>query len=356
MFCGLLKNNRRVFFGEKTVAEFKEYLEMVMCGENLSMQQSQDLQDQIFSGEIEPLQIAAFLCALRTKGETADELAGLVASLRSHVAVVNPKVKNLVDTCGTGGASAKTFNISTAAGIVAAGAGVNVAKHGNRSITSNSGSADCFEELGVNIDPGVEKVEQCIEQCGIGFMFAPKFHPAMKYVQPIRKSLGVRTVFNFLGPMANPAGVKRQVVGVADKSLQGKIVSTLHLLGAQRVMVVHSDGLDEISTMGSTLVSELRDGQILNWEINPSEFGIPLAKYEDLAGSSAQENANIIRAILNGDEQGAKRDIVVLNSAASILISDIATDFKQAIDLANKAIDDKKALGVLESFVEISNS
>ncbi len=338
------------------MSEFKKYLEQVLCGRDLSIEESRKLLDEIFEGAVEPVEIAAFLAALRSKGETAGELAGLVSSLRGHAVKVSPKRENLVDTCGTGGARVKTFNISTAAAIVSAGAGVNIAKHGNRSITSNSGSADCFEQLGVNIDLDAKGVADCIDSCGIGFMFAPNFHPAMKYVQPIRKALGVRTVFNMLGPMANPADVRRQVVGVADLAIQEKILTSLQLLGAERVMVVHSDGLDEISTMGETLVSELCDGEIRKWKINPKEYGVARAKYEDLSGKSPKHNAEIVLSILEGNEQGPKRDIVVLNSAASILVSGIASDYKEAIILANKSLDDKKAIETLRSFVEVSSA
>ncbi|MDH4239831.1 MAG: anthranilate phosphoribosyltransferase, partial [Phycisphaerae bacterium] len=229
------------------MAKITKYLEIILEGGDLTFEQAKELQDTIFQGEVTEVQIAAFLAAMRMKRATASEIAGLARSLRDHAVPVKVDVDRLIDTCGTGGAIVKTFNISTAAALVAAGAGAYVAKHGNRGITSRCGSADVLEELGVNIDPGPETIAECIRQAHIGFMFAPKFHPAMRFVQPIRKSLDFRTAFNILGPLANPAGVTAQVMGVADGALLDRIAETLKTLGAERAMVVHGHGMDEIS-------------------------------------------------------------------------------------------------------------
>lgn len=337
------------------MAEITQYLNILLKGNDLSIEQSKSLLDIIFDGEVPEPQVAAFLTAMRIKGASVPELAGLATSLRDHAVRVETGLDNLVDTCGTGGAAVKTFNISTTAAFVVAGAGAYVAKHGNRGITSKCGSADVLAELGVNIDPGPETIAQCITDAHIGFMFAPKFHPAMKYVQPIRKGLGFRTAFNILGPLANPAGATAQVMGVADESLMQKIADTLKTLGTRRAMVVHSDGLDEISTMGKTKILELKDGQITSKEIDPKEFGFAPAKLEDLKGNDAETNAKIATDILNGKETGPKKNIVILNAAAAIITADLADNFESAIELANNSISDGKALESLNKLIEISN-
>jgi anthranilate phosphoribosyltransferase len=244
------------------MATIIEYINLLLKGEDLSFEQATSLLDVVFAGEVPEAQVAAFLTAMRVKGPTAQEVAGLAKSLRSHAVKVEPGIENLVDVVGTGGAVVKTFNVSTAAALVAAGAGVHVAKHGNRAITSKCGSADVLAELGVKIDPGPEVVAECIRQARVGFMFAPMFHPAMKYVQPIRKSLGFRTVFNILGPLSNPAGVPSLVLGVAEEGLMQMMAEALNMLGARYAMVVHSEGLDEISTASVTRIAELSGGKI----------------------------------------------------------------------------------------------
>ncbi len=332
------------------------YLEILLAGQDLDFGQAKGLLDTVFQGDAAEAQIAAFLTAMRIKTPVANELAGFARSLRDHAVSVNADVDNLVDTCGTGGASYKTFNISTAAAIVAAGAGVYIAKHGNRAITSNCGSADVLAALGVNIDPGPELVAECIRRAHIGFMFAPKFHPAMKYVQPIRKALGFRTVFNILGPLANPAGASAQVLGAADEKLMPLIAETLNILGVKRAMVVHSEGLDEISTMGKTKILHLKDGRITADELNPIDCDIALADFDSLKGGDAETNAGIIRGIICGDETGAGKDIVLLNAAASIIVAGFADDFKTAIDLAEEAIKQGGAKDALDKMIEISNS
>ncbi|MHC5083220.1 MAG: anthranilate phosphoribosyltransferase [Planctomycetota bacterium] len=337
------------------MTKITEYLEIILEGNDLTFEQAQALLDTIFGGEVAEVQIAAFLAAMRVKKTSVTEIAGLAFSLREHAVPVKVNAAPLVDTCGTGGAALKTFNISTASALVAAGAGVFVAKHGNRAITSNCGSADVLTALGVNVSPGPERVAECIEKAHIGFMFAPMFHPAMKYVQPIRQSLDFRTAFNVLGPLANPAKADAQVLGVAEESLMPRMTETLNMLGIKRAMVVHSNGLDEISTMGPTKVMHLIDGKTSTEEIEPTQYGIRLADFEQLAGGDAQVNARIIQDILAGTENGAKKDVVVFNAAAAIMVSGQAKDFVEGIEKADEAIASGKALESLETFVEISN-
>ncbi len=338
------------------MAVITEYIQPLLEGENLSFEQATSLLDIIFEGEIPEVQIAAFLTAMRAKGATSPELAGLAKSLRNHAVAVKVDVDNLVDTCGTGGAAIKTFNISTASALVAAGAGVYVAKHGNRGITSKCGSADVLEELGVKIDASAEVVAECIRQAHIGFMFAPMFHPAMKYVQPIRKSLGFRTVFNILGPLANPANADAQVLGVADENLMQIVVEALKLLDIRYAMVVHSNGMDEISTTGVTKIVELKDGQITSKEINPEDLGITLGSIEELRVSDAKTSAKVIRDILSGEEKGPRKDIVILNAAAAIIAGNLADDFKSAIGLAEASVSDGGASACLQKLIKVSNS
>ena len=337
------------------MAEITEYIKTLLEGEDLSFEQATSLLDDIFEGDVPEAQIAAFLTAMRVKGPKAPELAGLARSLRSHAVAVKVDIDNLVDTCGTGGGAIKTCNISTAAAIVAAGAGVYVAKHGNRGITSKCGSADVLEQLGVKLDPGPEIVAECIKEAHIGFMFAPMFHPAMKYVQPIRKSLGFRTVFNILGPLANPANAKRQILGVADESLMQLVAEALRLLGTRYAMVVHGKGMDEISTVTTTKILELKEGQITSKELDPEELGIGLADIEDLRVSDAKTSAKVLRDILSGKESGPRKDIVVLNAAAAIIAGGLADDFASAIKSAQTSVSEGGASACLEKLIEVSN-
>lgn len=334
----------------------KKYLEKLLAQNDLTFEEAGSLLDSVFEGQVPAGQVAAFLTMLRVKGETVEELAGLAGSLRDHAIKVETGIDNLVDTCGTGGAKLKTFNISTAAAFVAAGAGVYVAKHGNRGITSNCGSADVLEALGVNIAPGAEVVARCIKEANVGFMFAPVFHPAMKYVQPVRKELGFRTAFNLLGPLANPARATAQVMGVADEILMPTIIEILKRLGIKHAMVVHSEGLDEISTMSPTKILHLKDGEIIPMEIKPEDFSMPRASFDDLKGENAQVNAEIVREVIDGKEPGPRKDIVVLNAAAAIIAAGLADDFDSAIKLADDSIGSGKAKKALEMLVEISNS
>ena len=337
------------------MAKITKYLEIILDGGDLTFDQAKDLQDVIFAGEVTEVQIAAFLAAMRMKRATSGEIAGLAQSLRDHAVRVEAGINNLIDTCGTGGATVKTFNVSTAAALVAAGAGAYVAKHGNRGITSKCGSADVLEELGVNIDPGPEGVAECIRQAHIGFMFAPKFHPAMKFVQPIRKSLDFRTAFNILGPLANPAGVASQVMGVAEDSLLDRICETLKMLGAERAMVVHGQGMDEISTLGITRIRQLIHGKITSVELDPADFGISETSIDELKTGDAITNARIIRDILTGKDKGARKNIVLLNAAAAVVVAGLAEDFAPAIKLAQTSVSEGNALACLEKLIEVSN-
>ncbi|RKY13625.1 MAG: anthranilate phosphoribosyltransferase [Planctomycetota bacterium] len=337
------------------MTKITEYIEIILEGNDLSFEQAKQLLDTIFEGNVADVQVAAFLAAMRAKKASVTEISGLAYSLREHAVGVKVNAAPLVDTCGTGGAALKTFNISTAAAFVAAGAGVFVAKHGNKGITSKCGSADVLTALGVNIAPGPERVAECIEKAHIGFMFAPKFHPAMKHVQPIRQTLDFRTAFNILGPLANPAKADAQVLGVAEESLMPRMIETLKMLDVKRAMVVHSNGLDEISTMGPTKVLHLENAKVRSEEIEPTQYGFPLADFSDLAGGDAQANARIIRNILSGNKMGAKKDIVLFNAAAAIIVSGIAKDFVEGIEKADEAICNGNALNCLDKLVEISN-
>jgi anthranilate phosphoribosyltransferase len=333
-----------------------EYLEIILEGNDLAFEQAKTLLDIVFEGDVSDVQIAAFLAAMRMKRATPQEIAGLAQSLRDHAVRVEAGVDNLIDTCGTGGAILKTFNVSTAAALVAAGAGVYVAKHGNRAITSQCGSADVLAELGVKIDAGPEIVAECIRQAHIGFMFAPRYHPAMKFVQPIRKSLDFRTAFNILGPLANPAGVTAQVIGVASEALVDRIAECLKILGAKRAMVVHGQGMDEISTLGMTRIRRLIDGDITSMELDPADFGISAGSLDELKTGDSIANAKVVRDILEGRETGSRRDIVILNAAAGIIVGNLADDFDAAIEIADKAVKDGKALACLRKLIEVSNS
>jgi anthranilate phosphoribosyltransferase len=338
------------------MATIIEYIEPLLQRDNLSFEQATSLLDIVFEGEVPEAQIAAFLTAMRVKGSTAAEVAGMAKSMRSHAVKVETGIENMIDVVGTGGAAVKTFNVSTASAIVAAGAGVYVAKHGNRAITSKCGSADLLTELGVKIDPGPEVVAECIKQAHVGFMFAPMFHPAMKYVQPIRKSLGFRTAFNILGPLANPADVPALVLGVAEQGLMKMMAEALKILGTRFALVVHCNGLDEISTAGITKILELKGEQITENQFNPKDLGIKLADIENLKITDAAASAKIVRDILTGKRMGVAKDIVVLNASAAIITGGMADDFASAAKLAEASIKDGGALDCLEKLIEVSNN
>lgn len=338
------------------MAKITKYLDILLEGKDLSFDDARALLDTVFEGEVPEVQIAAFLAMMRMKRATSDEIAGLASSLRDHAVPVKVDIENMVDTCGTGGAIIKTFNVSTAAAFVVAGTGAYVAKHGNRGITSLCGSADVLAELGVKIDPGPDIVAECIKQAHIGFMFAPMFHPAMKFVQPIRKSLDFRTAFNILGPLANPAKVTRQVMGVYSEELMERIVQTLQKLGSKRAMVIHGQGMDEISTLGKTKIYKLTDDKITFFELDPAALGITATNLDELKTGDALYNASLIKAILEGKDKGPRKDIVVLNAAAGIIVSGLADEFEPAMKLADKSITSGKALQYLKKLIEVSNS
>lgn len=334
----------------------RELTEKILSKADLDFTEAQGALNLILDGKCSEIQVAALLTALAAKGESAAEVAGMARALRDHAVPVRPKSAPLVDTCGTGGDGQHTFNISTTAALVAAGAGVKVAKHGNRAITSKCGSADVLEKLGVKIDAAPAVIEKCIDEANIGFMFAPNHHPAMKYVQPIRKALGFRTVFNILGPLASPANVPIQIIGVAKPELMEVMSEALKQLGAQRAMVVHGEGMDEFTTCGPTDIAELRDGEITWHTVDYSDYSIARASINDLAGGSLEENVAITRGILTGSLKGPCRDVVVFNTAAAIMISGRAAGFAEAIARADESIDSGAAKSSLDKLIEISNS
>lgn len=306
--------------------------------------------DDILGGEATSAQIAAFCVALRMKGETVEEMTGLLDTMLDHAETVPIDADGLVDTCGTGGDQSRSINVSTIAAMVVAGAGARVCKHGNRAQSSQCGSADVLEELGVAVDLSPAGVAACVESAGLGFCYAPRFHPALRHAGPTRRELGVRTVFNFLGPLANPARVRRQALGVSDPAMAEKVVGVLKARGAERALVFYGhDGLDELTTTAPSTVLELRDGAVRSYDVDPTDFGIALVSAGALQGADAPANAELARRVLDGDA-GAHRDIVVLNAAAGIVAAGLADDLAAGVDVARTAIDDgaaAKALGAL---------
>lgn len=330
-------------------------LQRLIDRHDLDMAGTMAVFDEIMSGKCQPSQIAGLLVALRMKGETVEELAGAASSMRRHAVFVDTGGRQTVDTCGTGADGASTFNISTTAAIIVAGAGVPVAKHGNRSITSQCGSADVLKALGVNIETPSDVTETCIQEAGIGFLFAPSLHPAMRHAAPIRKELGVRTIFNMLGPLTNPAGAQGQVLGVFAPELTEMFANVLRLLGSQRVFVVHgNDGLDEITTTTTTRISELRGGRVLTYEFDPLPLLTQYASPADLKGGDPATNAAITKTILDG-QQGAPRDIACINAAAAIVAGGKAPDINAGFILAQESIDSGRARAALAKLVETSN-
>ncbi|ADN35686.1 anthranilate phosphoribosyltransferase [Methanolacinia petrolearia DSM 11571] len=324
-------------------------------GSDLTDFEAASVMREIMAGEATDSQIASFITAMRMKGETSREIASFAEAMRESGVKIHPKVKGtLVDTCGTGGDGSNTFNISTAAAIVAAGAGVPVVKHGNRSVSSRCGSADVLEALGVDIMAEPATVERTIEEIGIGFLFARSFHPAMGHASTARQETGIRTVFNVLGPLANPAGAQAQLLGVYDRELVVKIAEVLAILGTERAMVVHGDGLDEITTAGKTTVAELKDGEITEYTLDCRDLGIPLSSPGELTGDDPRTNACIIRRVLGGDE-GEKcigaRDIVLLNAAAAIYVGGYAPTLEKGLSAAETSIDSGSAMRKLEALV-----
>jgi anthranilate phosphoribosyltransferase len=328
-------------------------IEQLLGGTALSREQARQVMDQVMAGEATAVQLAGVLIALRAKGETADEMTGFVESMRAHATPLEVP-EGTIDTCGTGGDRAGTFNISTAAGMVAAGAGIPVAKHGNRAASSRCGSADVLEALGVDITLGPDGVRRCIDAAGMGFCFAPTFHPAMRHAGPARRELGVRTVFNVLGPLANPGRVRRQSLGVGASSMAPLMVRVLRDLGHDRALVFYGeDGLDELTTTGPSRVFELREGQVKEYELEPEALGLKRAEPGDLRGGTPPENAALLRDVLGG-QAGPRRDVVLLNAAAAVLAAGRAGDWPEAIEVAKESLDSGRAQRALDQLIETS--
>ena len=331
--------------------QIQQAIALVIEGKSLSRQDMQAVMKLIMTGACTDAQIGGFLIALRMKGETVDEItaaAEVMASLASHVSV---NAENVIDIVGTGGDGTSTFNVSTAASFVAAGAGASVAKHGNRSVSSKSGSADLLEQAGANLNLAAPQVAKVVEQAGVGFMFAPMHHSAMKYAIAARKEMAVRTIFNVLGPLTNPANVKRQVVGVFAADLTATLADVFKHLGSQHTLVVHSDdGMDEISISAPTQVSELRDGNVRHYSIKPEDFGLTTASVTDIVVANPSESLQMIDRVLAG-EKSAARDIVLLNAGAGVYVSGLADSLQQGIELAAQSIDSGKALAAKNAYV-----
>ncbi len=329
------------------------YLQDIVDGRDLTVEEAESLLGEVFNGATDA-QIGALLIALRMKGESVSEIAGFARKMRSSAVRISPKVKGtLVDTCGTGGDSTNTINVSTAAAIVTAACLVPVAKHGNYAVSSKCGSANVLSELGVNISPQPEEVQIMIETVGIGFMLAPLFHPAMKRVGPLRRELGMRTIFNILGPLTNPAGAKAQVMGVYDPALCEKLANVLKMLGTERAMIVHGNGMDEITNTGKTQVSELKDGEVRSYYLQPQDFGYLAAKPEEITGGTPEENARKLVRVMQGERSRA-RDIIAMNAGAAVYVSGKASTLAEGMTMAEEALDSGKALQTLKRMVDMN--
>jgi anthranilate phosphoribosyltransferase len=334
----------------------QEALTRLLDGHDLSRDEARAVMDEVMSGEATPAQIGGFLVALRVKGETAEEIAGCAEAMRAHVLAVRPQRDDLVDTAGTGGDGARTINISTAAALVAAAAGAGVAKHGNRAVSSSSGSADVLEALGFRLELPPARIERSIDELGFGFLFAPTHHPAMRHAAPVRRELATRTVFNVLGPLTNPAGARAQVVGVYAPALVRTIAEVLAQLGARRAFVVHgAGGIDELSPAGSNLVCEVVEGVVHEREIDPLELGLPRCAPEELRGGSPEENAAAIHAVFRG-EDGGRRSAILLNAAGAIAAAGHAADLREGLELARAAVDSGAAATRLDELVAFSQA
>lgn len=333
---------------------WSEVLGSIFSGESLSRSQAAWVMEQIMTGEATPARLGAFLAGLRVKGESIEEMVGLVETMRRFAKKVEVDYP-VVDTCGTGGDRSGSINVSTMAAFVVAGAGAKVAKHGNRAASSQCGSADVLEALGVKVDLEPEGVERCLDEAGIGFCFAPIFHPSMRHAGPIRKELGVPTVFNFLGPLTNPAGATRQAVGVSDLKMAPKMVQVLKTLGSEKVLVFRGhDGLDELSTAAPSDLWELEAGEITQSVVDPLQFGIPRVPSSALKGGTAEQNARVVKQVLDGG-RGPDRDVVMLNAAAAVVAAGIAADLSSALPVAAESVDSGKARRALDRLVEVSN-
>lgn len=333
----------------------KETIAKLVKRADLTTAEVELVMEEIMTGQASAAQIASFLTALRIKGETIDEIVGAASIMRRHATKIRTRHPVVLDTCGTGGDEAQTFNISTIAAFVVAGAGIPVAKHGNRSVSSKCGSADLLKALGVNIEANEDIVSRCLDEVGIGFLYAPALHKAMQYAIGPRREIGIRTIFNILGPMTNPAGATRQLLGVYDEALAEPIAKALGRLGSKHALVVHGeDGLDEVTTTGYTRISEFKDGAVKTFKVLPIDFGIKTARPEDLKGGDPDHNAKIAMDIFNG-KKGPQRGIVLLNAGCAIYASDSAPDISEGINMAEKSIDSKAALDKLERLKEAAN-
>jgi anthranilate phosphoribosyltransferase len=340
---------------------FKDTLSQLLERQDLTQSAMLEVMRQVMGGELTPVQISAFLIALRAKGETVDEIAAAAMVMRElSIKVDIQETSHLIDTCGTGGDGIQTFNVSTVCAFVAAAAGAKVAKHGGRSVSSTCGSADVLEALGVNVNQTPVQVAECVNEIGIGFMFAPNHHSAMKYAAPVRRELGVRTLFNLLGPMTNPATARRQLMGVFDKNLTGKLAKVLQQLGSEHVLVVHgADGMDEISFTGDTFVAELKNGQVTEYVLNPSQLGLGIHNLKDIQIQNAEESKAMILEVINGnpsiEKSRAARDIVLMNAGAAIYVAGITSSLQAGIAKAAEVIDNGAALEKLNQLIERSN-
>lgn len=336
--------------------ETKEAIARLVDGQDLTELEAETVMEQIMTGQATTAQIGALLIALRLKGETVAEVTGFARAMRRNATAIKTRHRLLVDTCGTGGDGRGTFNISTVTAFVIAGAGLPVSKHGNRSVSSNCGSADVLQALGVRLDLSPQQVVACIDEVGIGFLFAPMLHPAMKYAVGPRREMGVRTVFNILGPLTNPAGAQVQVLGVYDGALTEMMAQVLRSLGSEAAFVVHgADGLDELSTIGPNRITQLQNGDVRTFFLDPLDLGLPRAELADLQGGYADENARIFRAILQG-ERGPRRDVVLLNAAAGLVAGGKASDLADGLSQAGHSIDSGAAQGKLEALIAYSNN
>ncbi len=334
----------------------REALGALLDGRDLSREQARGAMDAIMAGEATPAQIGGLLVALRIKGETPEEITGFAEAIRNHVLAVRPQRDDLVDTCGTGGDGQATINVSTAAALVAAAAGAAVAKHGNRAVSSASGSADVLEALGFSLEAPPERIARSIDELGFGFLFAPTHHPGFRHAAPVRRELATRTVFNVLGPLTNPAGARAQIVGVYDPELVPTIAEVLAQLGARRAFVVHGAfGVDELSPAGPNLVCEVVDGGVRRREIDPLDLGVPRCEPDELRGGSPQENAAVIRAVFSGEEQGAKRDAILLNAAGAIAAGGHSDDLRDGLEVAREALDSGAAAERLQALAAFSH-
>jgi anthranilate phosphoribosyltransferase len=335
----------------------QQALARVLDGDHLPRADARAVMDEIMRGEATPAQIGGFLVALRAKGETAEEIAGCAEAMREHVLPVRPRRDDLVDTAGTGGDGAHTFNISTAAALVAAAAGAGVAKHGNRAVSSASGSADVLEALGFRLELPPERIAGSIDELGFGFMFAPLHHPAMRHAAPVRRELATRTVFNVLGPLTNPAGARAQVVGVYSPALVRVLADVLAALGARRAFVVHgAHGIDELSPAGPNLVCEVREGEVVERTIDPAELGVARCDPDELRGGPPYANAAALRSVLAGADDGGRRSAVLLNAAGAIAAAGHAEDLRDGLEVAREALDSGAAATRLDELVEYSRA